>query len=185
MTRSWIGRVVGSAVLAVTAVVALPAGAAPAATAVKATIALPHGFAALDEVNAAGSVWSLVVDSERGYLYRIDPRTSRITAELDLPSGPPTGNEAYEGGLVAAYGSLWVAETFRDEVLRIDPVTRRIVRRIPTGRYPAFLAAGAARSGWPSTRTAASPGSTRRGTPSSRPSRSAGRTQPAAISRTT
>ncbi len=84
------------------------------------------------------------VDGQAGYLFRIDPATNTITQEVDLPAGTPTGDDALTGGgLVSAAGSLWVPEAFRDEVLRIDPRTGRIIHRIPTGgRLPDQLAAG-------------------------------------------
>jgi DNA-binding beta-propeller fold protein YncE len=107
-----------------------------------AAISLPHGVAAIDEVDVKGAVWTLAIDLERGYVDRIDSATHRITTEIELPTGTPTGDNSYYGGMVAAAGSLWVTEAFRDEVLRINPETGRIVARIPTGRYPAFLAAG-------------------------------------------
>ena len=44
--------------------------------------------------------------------------------------------------LAYAYGSLWVPATFHDEILRIDPVAMRIIARIHTGRFPAYLTAG-------------------------------------------
>ena len=109
-----------------------------------ATISLPRGFVALDEVDAGGAVWSLAADGQSGYLYRIDPATNTITKEIDLPAGTPTGDDLLSGGgLVVAAGSLWVPEAFRDQVLRIDPLTGRILRRIPTtGRLSDQLAAG-------------------------------------------
>ena len=124
------------------ALLAVGSAAAVTPSAVVATISLPRGFVALDEVDAAGSVWSLAADGQGGYLYRIDPATNAIVSEIDLPPGTPTGDSLLRGAMVVAAGSLWVAATFRDQVWRIDPSTGRIVRRIATGRYPAFLAAG-------------------------------------------
>ena len=143
--RVWGGRRRGlTAVLVAATAVAFGVGSAAAVTpsAVIATISLPRGFVALDEVDAAGSVWALGADGQAGYLCRIDASTNTITAEFDLPSGTPTGDGLYTGAMVVADGSLWIAATFRDQVWRIDPSTGRIVRRIATGRYPAYLAAG-------------------------------------------
>lgn len=109
---------------------------------VLAAITLPAGGSALDEVTVGTAVWTLSVDGNHGYLFRIDPASNAVTAEIDLPSGSPTGDAFYQGGLVYAFGSLWVPETYRDQVWRIDPVARRVQARISTGRYPALLTAG-------------------------------------------
>jgi hypothetical protein len=109
---------------------------------VLAAITLPAGGSALDEVTVGTAVWTLSVDGNHGYLFRIDPVSNTIIAEIDLPSGSPTGDAFYQGGLVYAFGSVWVPETYRDQVWRIDPVAGRVQARISTGRYPALLAAG-------------------------------------------
>ena len=109
---------------------------------VLAAITLPAGQSALDEVTVGSAIWTLSADPDHGYLFRIDPVSDAVTAEIDLPSGSPSGDAFYQGVLAYAYGSLWVPATFHDEILRIDPVAMRIIARIHTGRFPAYLTAG-------------------------------------------
>lgn len=140
----WRRGLVAVAVACATVAMSTAAPLGAQAATVVATISLPHGTVALNEVAAGGAVWSLAADGERGYLYRIDPSTNAITAEIDLPMGTPTGDDLLVAdGMVVAGGSLWVPEAFRDEVLRIDPVNGRILHRIATtGRYPDQLTVG-------------------------------------------
>ena len=109
---------------------------------VLAAITLPGGSTALDEVTVGTAIWTLSVDGNHSYLFRIDPVSNAVTAEIDLPSGTATGDAFYQGGLVYAFGSFWVPETYRDQVWRIDPATGGVQARIGTDRYPALLTAG-------------------------------------------
>jgi streptogramin lyase len=81
---------------------------------------------------AAGALW--VSDRDSAQLTRVDPRTL-ATSRLPLPGTHP-------GGLVYAFGHLWVGDdtSGASRVLRVDPV-RRTVTRVGAGSRPAYLAA--------------------------------------------
>jgi DNA-binding beta-propeller fold protein YncE len=81
----------------------------------------------------AGAVW--VTHSCRG-VYRIDPRTGRVTASLRVPDA---GNS-----IAVADGLVWVAD-YHGTVLRIQPRTDRIIGKpIPVGYGDWTFAPGAA-----------------------------------------
>ena len=81
---------------------------------------------------AAGALW--VSDRDSAQLTRVDPQTL-ATSRLPLPGTKP-------GGLVYAFGQLWVGDdtSGATQVLRIDPV-RRTVRRVAAGGRPAYVTA--------------------------------------------
>jgi YVTN family beta-propeller protein len=81
-----------------------------------------------------GSVWVVGSDLDPR-LWRIDPRSGRVTGVLRLPEAPRR--------VIAAAGGVWVAGEIEDVVLRIDPDTLRVVARIPVGRGGSSIAAGA------------------------------------------
>jgi DNA-binding beta-propeller fold protein YncE len=76
-----------------------------------------------------GSVWALDSSSR---LYRLDPRTARVTKRIQV-------------GAVAAYniwiggGSVWVADDQSARVLRVSPRTNRVIARIAVGNGPADM----------------------------------------------
>jgi DNA-binding beta-propeller fold protein YncE len=67
----------------------------------------------------AGAVWATSNGGHTG-VYRIDPRTSRVTSLIRLPPHP--------GGITFAYGRIWVTEAKEGPgtVLRIDPRVNRV-----------------------------------------------------------
>ena len=76
-----------------------------------------------------GSVWALDTDST---LYRIDPRTARVTKRIQL-------------GATAAYniwigaGAVWVADDQGAAILRVSPSSGKVVARIAVGDGPADM----------------------------------------------
>ena len=58
--------------------------------------------------------------------------------ETATPAGPrvvanvPIGG-GFNGSARAAFGSVWLSDSGRGEILRVDPRTRRVTRRIPVG----------------------------------------------------
>jgi streptogramin lyase len=65
-------------------------------------------------VAAAGSLW--VTNDNHGAfgrLFRIDPRSRRVVAAVQIPNDP--------SALVYAGGSIWVAESDSGKVVRLDP----------------------------------------------------------------
>jgi virginiamycin B lyase len=88
----------------------------PANNQVVATIRIPGQGSALSLAAAGGSVW---VSGNRG-LSRIDPAGNRVTP-VDICCGE----------LAAGAGGLWVADGLHRAVLRVDPVSGRVVATIP------------------------------------------------------
>ena len=69
-----------------------------------------------------GAVWAV----QGGTLFRIDPRTGRVTGRLNLPVHEP-------GGIAAGEGAVWVMifdAIRRNGVVRIDPRTMRLTARV-------------------------------------------------------
>ena len=76
-----------------------------------------------------GSVWALDTGST---LYRLDPRTARVTRRIPLDA-----TAAYN--IWIGDGTVWVADDQGARVLRISPRTNKIVARIPVGDGPADM----------------------------------------------
>jgi YVTN family beta-propeller protein len=67
-------------------------------------------------------------------LAAIDPETNRVVAEIPVGARPAS--------VIAAHGSLWVANLDDDTVSRVDPNEGRVLRTISTGTAPTALASG-------------------------------------------
>ena len=76
-----------------------------------------------------GSVWALDAGST---LYRLNPRTARVTRRIPLDA-----TAAYN--IWIGDGAVWVADDQGARVLRISPRTNKIVARIPVGDGPADM----------------------------------------------
>ena len=132
--------VVGTGVVAALALSAAIAPARPSSAAppagVSATISAP-GFPAIVAAGY-GSVW--IAGHRSGVLYRVNPRTNRVTGKLLLP-GPINGSLTLAGGVV------WAESPAPDGsaayVYRIDPWKMRIL-----GRHEGVTVAVAASSWW-------------------------------------
>ena len=101
------------------------------------TIKLPG--APSDVAYGDGSVW---VTSEGpvslgGSLLRLDPVTSRVLDRIRLP-----GVTDYSRIAVGA-GGVWVSDSGRSNVYRIDPRTDRVVATVHVGGSPVNITAGA------------------------------------------
>jgi YVTN family beta-propeller protein len=81
-----------------------------------------------------GSVWTLGDGIDRR-MWRLDRRSGRILATIELPFIPRT--------VAAGEGGVWVTAPLDDRVLRIDPETNAITATIPTGRGTSGVATGA------------------------------------------
>ena len=81
-----------------------------------------------------GSVWTLGDGIDRR-LWRLDRRTGRILATINLPFIPRT--------VAAGAGGVWVTAPLDDRVLRIDPETNAIAKVIAAGRGTSGVAVGA------------------------------------------
>jgi YVTN family beta-propeller protein len=91
-----------------------------------------------------GSAW---VSADRGLVYRIDPKTNRVSAMIRTGS--------YAGAVAVGGGSVWVtsSEHSAGNVVQIDPATNRVVRSIHVGLSPVGILY-AAGSVWVSTNEA-------------------------------
>jgi hypothetical protein len=101
------------------------------------TIKLPG--APSDLAYGDGSVW---VTSEGpvalgGSLLRLDPATSRVIDRIRLP-----GVTDYSQVAVGA-GAVWVSDSGKSNVYRVDPRTDRVVATVHLGGSPVNIAAGA------------------------------------------
>jgi hypothetical protein len=85
-----------------------------------------------------GSVWAAASANDgtgAGTIYRLDPDTAEIQAEIPVPSVPSW--EVGGGGMVADGGSLWIAgyqeEGSQGALIRIDTGSNRVADVIPLG----------------------------------------------------
>ena len=79
-----------------------------------------------------GSAW---VSNYRGDSVSVVRPGSRKVETIEVSGGPL--------GIAAGAGAVWVATFWSKELVRIDPETRRVVRRIPIGAGPLAVAVGA------------------------------------------
>ena len=79
----------------------------------------PNGLSAIGK-----SLW--VTDHTAGKLLRIDPATNRVTGSVALPGAD---------WVTGAAGSLWVSQE-TNVVARVDPVTLKVLARVPVKRNP-------------------------------------------------
>jgi outer membrane protein assembly factor BamB len=62
------------------------------------------------------------------------PPGPRVVADVEL-------GDAFGQGALAAFGSIWLSDSSRGLVLRVDPRTRRVTARLPVGSEVALTAA--------------------------------------------
>jgi glutamine cyclotransferase len=77
-----------------------------------------------------GSVWAL---SGGGTLYRVDPQSGAVAAQIDVGTSRP-----YNVWIGA--GAVWVVDDGAGEVIRVDPASNRVAARLAVGDGPADLA---------------------------------------------
>jgi YVTN family beta-propeller protein len=80
-----------------------------------------------------GSIWVLGDAADRR-LWRIDPRSRRISRTIDLPFAP--------GRLAVGAGSLWITDVLGDTVVRLDPTSGRPLAVIGVGAGVGGIAFG-------------------------------------------
>jgi YVTN family beta-propeller protein len=130
----------GLAVLEDKVWVTTPSGAAridSATNAVTATIKFGSGHDEIDAITANGAaVW--VSDFDTSTVYRIDPKTLRVVAEIPVGLNPEE--------IFATADAVWVANHRDGTVSRIDPNSNRVVATINIGPKgpsgPQWLAVG-------------------------------------------
>ncbi|MGH2767099.1 MAG: hypothetical protein ACRDKA_14505, partial [Actinomycetota bacterium] len=89
-------------------------------------------------VYGEGSIWVAASANDgtgAGTVYRIDPDTAEVLAEIQVPSVP--GWEVGGGGMEIAEGSLWIAGYLDDgdqaALLRVDATTDELADVVPLG----------------------------------------------------
>jgi YVTN family beta-propeller protein len=92
--------------------------------------AIQVGISPYDTTFAYGSAWTTAYG--QGELERIDPARNRVVNRWKLPSAT---------GVVGAFGSVWA--TGADGVLRVDPVSRKVLARIAVSGGAGWTAASA------------------------------------------
>jgi hypothetical protein len=90
---------------------------------VVADIALPASPVAV-AADASGA-W---VATAGGQVLMVSERRNRVTATID--AGGPLG---FSQTIAVGAGGVWLADPFDEQVVRIDPRTRRVMSRIPAG----------------------------------------------------
>ena len=80
-----------------------------------------------------GSVWA-ITGASRNELKRFSAETGAEEAAIALPSRSL--------GVLAAFGSVWIAGSGNDELYRVDPSSNKIAATIDLGSGPGPLAAG-------------------------------------------
>jgi DNA-binding beta-propeller fold protein YncE len=93
------------------------------------SVRLQGGVAPIDVAVAAGRVWA----ATRGTVVPIDPHSGRVG------SARATGSPIR---LVAAFGSVWVADGAERTLVRLDARSGRVLARVPLRGWPWQLAVG-------------------------------------------
>jgi len=99
---------------------------------VVADIALPARPVAV-AADTAGA-W---VATAGGQVLLVSKRRNRVAATID--AGGPLG---FSQTIAAGAGGVWLADPFDEQVVRIDPRTRRVMARIPAGAATTLAVAG-------------------------------------------
>jgi YVTN family beta-propeller protein len=82
----------------------------------------------------AGSLWVLGDALDRR-LWRLDARTGRIQATIELPFAPTS--------VAIAGGAAWITDGVGDAVVPVDVTSGRVLAPVGVGRGPSGIAAGA------------------------------------------
>jgi virginiamycin B lyase len=82
----------------------------------------------------ASAAW---VATAGGQVLMVNPRRNRVTATIN--AGGPLG---FDHTIAVAPGGVWLADPFDEELVRIDPETRRVTARIPAGAVTTLAVAG-------------------------------------------
>ena len=93
------------------------------------TASVRTGGAVIAVALGAGSLWAL----DSSTLYRVDPRTARITRRIVLGAAAPYN-------IWIGAGSVWVADDQGARVLRVSTSANRVIARIAVGDGPADMA---------------------------------------------
>jgi DNA-binding beta-propeller fold protein YncE len=95
---------------------------------------IPVGRTPIFDTFGDGALWVANYD---------DNTVSVVSAGSSVAETIPLGGACGPLGITTGFGSVWVVCYWREELLRIDPRTRRIVARVPVGRGPLGVSTGA------------------------------------------
>ena len=84
-------------------------------------------------VASPDAVWMLT--DPKGILSRIDPKTNKVTAEIEVAPGSVS--------CVYGDGAIWVSSPDKSVLTRVDPKTNKATDTIAVGPGPRFLTVGA------------------------------------------
>jgi hypothetical protein len=82
----------------------------------------------------AGGAWVATAD---GQVLLVSERRNRVAETID--AGGPLG---FSQTIAVGAGGVWLADPFDEQVVRIDPKTRRVMARIPAGAATTLTVAG-------------------------------------------
>jgi DNA-binding beta-propeller fold protein YncE len=111
------------------AAVAATASAAATPTSLRVVAAVDLDGSPTSMVTADGDVWAAL--GVHG-VARIDARSNTVVGRVDRPLF----------ALAAGFGSVWGLDVFEDVLVRIDPLTNRVVQEIRVGHLPTGVAVG-------------------------------------------
>jgi DNA-binding beta-propeller fold protein YncE len=77
------------------------------------------------------------VATASGQVLVVSPKRNRVTATID--AGGPLG---FSQTIAVAASGVWLADPFDEQIVRIDPKSRRVMARIPAGAVTALAATG-------------------------------------------
>jgi outer membrane protein assembly factor BamB len=86
------------------------------------------GLAAAAAV-AIATVLGAVALTRGGDEQTVGRRGPSVVARVALGDFP----RGFDGGIASGFGAVWIAGSDRKEIIRLDPVTRRVLTRVPLG----------------------------------------------------
>ena len=89
------------------------------------------GLAAAAAV-AIATVLGAVALTRGGDEQTVGRREPSVVARVTVGDSP----RGFDGGIASGFGAVWIAGSDRKEIVRVDPVTRRVLARVPLG-HPA------------------------------------------------
>ena len=72
-----------------------------------------------------------------GHVLMVSPKRNRVTATID--AGGPIG---FNHTIAVGASGVWLADPFDEQVVRIDPKTRRVMARVPAGAVTTLAVTG-------------------------------------------
>ena len=80
------------------------------------------------------AAWVATAD---GHVLMVSPKRNRVTATID--AGGPIG---FDHTIAVGASGVWLADPFDEQLVRIDPKTRRVMARVPAGAVTTLAVTG-------------------------------------------